>query len=77
MIRSLLTVALLAQLEAAPARAEELSVRGTVIDIRPTPDDSVSPAARQWIENSAKAVATYYGGIPVKRVVDWTEPDQT
>lgn len=69
MIRSLLTAVLLAPLGAVPARAEELSIRGTAIDIRPKPDGSVSPAVRQWIENSAKAVATYYGGIPVKRVV--------
>ena len=55
----------------ALARAEEIPVPGGVVDLQwsgPAPAAQAG-AARQWVMNSARAVATYYRTIPVRRVV--------
>jgi hypothetical protein len=54
-----------------PARAEEVPVIGGVIDMQFTtrPSGPLVRAARKWVEDSARAVTTYYGSFPVGRCV--------
>lgn len=53
------------------AGAEEIAVKGAVIDLQFTapPPKGLAKVAKTWIENSAKAVATYYGSFPAKGTV--------
>ena len=51
--------------------AEEISVPGARLDVQFTsaPSATLRTSARTWIENSARAVATYYGAFPVRRAI--------
>ncbi len=53
------------------SHAEDVPVKGTVLDLRFTsePSEALSKVARRWVENSAKAVAAYYGSLPAKKIV--------
>jgi hypothetical protein len=54
-----------------PARAEGVAVIGGVIDMQftPRPSGLLARTARNWVEDSARAVTTYYGSFPVRRCV--------
>src|SRR5579862_3770737 len=52
-------------------RAEDVAVQGGTLDVEYTsaPGAALKQAAAKWIQNSAHAVATYYGTFTVRHAV--------